>query len=546
MNEPMPSDAKSVKSGYFRLYGLVFAASTLLYALTAQRGVAWQDSGIFQNRILEFDLTGWLGLALAHPVLILVGKLFSGIPFGPLAWRLNLVSAVFAAGATANVAVLAARVSKSRRWGPAFAAGALGLGHTFWWLATICESQVIEAFWLTLEWNLVWTILTTGAVWPGLALAAVSGLGFATHNLALLAVPAYLALAGGMVWRRRWPVWILPAGLGAWALGAMPMLVLVAQQAMASSVPEAVRSALFGRSWQGAVVVGRANKVFMGAAYVVYQFPNLALPLAAGGLAWAVKRYRAFGAVMAYMLGIYMLFAIRYDVPDQFMFFLPAYSAVAVLAGLAVGRLALNNRRLTVAVAAASVVVTPLLYVAATAAWRRWDLPLPGRKDLAYRDPVRYWLIPWKHDENSAGRFARAALQQAAATGPAPLILTDHTVLPALQWTQRVHRIGPGVELGATGQWQAAASPPGRAVLVVSRRPSSIPSPLSPISPAALEFIASAAGGGGSWVGAGWPPEERHAYLAAWLPVSALREDPSGPLLRVEWRRAKPREGYAP
>ena len=87
------------------LYVAVLATVLAIYALTAQRGPAWQDSGIFQWRILRFDLVGWLGLALSHPLLILLGKAFGQLPLGPLAWRINLVSAVCGALATANVGV---------------------------------------------------------------------------------------------------------------------------------------------------------------------------------------------------------------------------------------------------------------------------------------------------------------------------------------------------------------------------------------------------------------------------------------------------------
>ena len=64
------------------LWWLTFILSAVLYLLTCQRGVSWQDSGMFQWRVLNSDLTGDLGLALAHPLYIAAGKLFVWFPLG--------------------------------------------------------------------------------------------------------------------------------------------------------------------------------------------------------------------------------------------------------------------------------------------------------------------------------------------------------------------------------------------------------------------------------------------------------------------------------
>ncbi|MCD6303441.1 MAG: DUF2723 domain-containing protein, partial [Planctomycetes bacterium] len=122
----------SPAAGLARLYPAVLGLFLLVYAATAQRGCAWQDSGIFQWRILTGDLTGRLGLALAHPLLILLGEAFSRLPLGPPAWRMNMVSAVFGAVAAANVAALVRRLRPERPAAAWLAAGFYGLAHTPW------------------------------------------------------------------------------------------------------------------------------------------------------------------------------------------------------------------------------------------------------------------------------------------------------------------------------------------------------------------------------------------------------------------------------
>jgi hypothetical protein len=75
-------------------------------------------------------------------------------------------------------------------------------------------------------------------------------------------------------------------------------------------------------------------------------------------------------------------------------------------------------------------------------------LPLPGAdRSLPFRDHARYWLSPWKHDEDSAGRFARAAIDQLEAASPRAILFADTTSYWPLRWVAEVERGGAGVRL---------------------------------------------------------------------------------------------------
>jgi len=50
---------------------------------------------------------------------------------------------------------------------------------------------------------------------------------------------------------------------------------------------------------------------------------------------------------------------------------------------------------------------------------------------------ARYWLTPWKHNEDSAGRFARHAVRQLAAEGCPVILFYDSTTHPPLRWVER-------------------------------------------------------------------------------------------------------------
>ena len=262
-----------------RLYLAAFALFLAVYGLTSQRGPSWQDGGMFQWRILNFDLVGRLGLALSHPTLIAVGKVFSWIPLGRLAWRLNMVSAVFGAIAVANVTLLVRRLVPDRPLAAWVAGGVLGVAHTMWWLATMCECQTMFLAFFTLELNLLVWLVRRPRIWVAGLLGLASGLAWATHNFALLALPAYGLIVLGLCVRRSLKWRALALMIACWLVGAAPLLWLMAQQAAGGGIVAAVDSALFGGGYHGSVLALRARSVMMGGGYVLYNFPNLALPL---------------------------------------------------------------------------------------------------------------------------------------------------------------------------------------------------------------------------------------------------------------------------
>ena len=67
----------------------VFALFLLVYSLTAQRGLSWQDSGEFQFRVSSGDYRWSSGIARAHPLYIAIAQ---GLSVGT-AWLLNLFGA---------------------------------------------------------------------------------------------------------------------------------------------------------------------------------------------------------------------------------------------------------------------------------------------------------------------------------------------------------------------------------------------------------------------------------------------------------------------
>ena len=459
----------------------VLVAFCLLYAFTAQRGVSWQDSGEFQYRVLVGDYHWHSGIARAHPLYILLARGFAA-GFAPASrfHAINLLSGLGMSVALAFLAALIVGLTRSR-WRALLAVALLGSAHMGWWMATIAEVYTWSLAGLMAEVFLVWRyVMTRQGRWLVL-LFAVNGLHAAIHNAALLNLPVHLALlvghwrsggrgaashaaaiepsgpaAGGGAANR----WALPAGaMLAWLAGASVLVGLVVQEAWRTGrVLESVRSLLFGTGYQAQVLGLQSPEWRQVGANLALAGLSLLNP---GWLLAGIGLCRArIGALRKPLLALTLLhglFWIRYFVPDQSTFVLPSLGLLAIWAGCGSG--------VTAGVAASGargralmrllpqtwrgglVIILLGLLSAAGLPWLlSHTAAAAGRevrrsRQLPFRGEARYWLVPWKQNEDSAAHFVAAVDAQlgagdwlvADATAAGPLLaaraaggLSDH------------------------------------------------------------------------------------------------------------------------
>lgn len=199
-----------------------FAIAEVVYLRTLLPGVSfgdWAESELLLSRLGILHPTG-------YPLYSLVGKAFSLIPIGSLAWRANALSAS-AAAATVGVAVLIA-VRLGVRPAIAMAAAlALAFTGTVWEEATFSEMN-------TLHLLLVALLLHRALVWRDerrtrdLVIGALlAGLCASNHALAISVVPIVILFV--LVDARReilaHPL-MLVQSLVAFAIGLLPYLFL--------------------------------------------------------------------------------------------------------------------------------------------------------------------------------------------------------------------------------------------------------------------------------------------------------------------------------
>ena len=458
-------------SGSAPLSCLVAGLAGLLYLATLAPGVLWQDSGMFQVRVWQSDQLGQLGLALSHPLYIVLCRAFAQVIPGDFAWRVNLFSAVCSAGAIGFLFAAIRRLSRSN-WTALLTVALLALSHTFWTHAVIAEVYGLYALLLALEMYLFVRYCQAKnrrPAWWLLALMIINGLSVSNHLLALLHLPAYGIYTLLEIRAKRLPFRFLFLMALTWIIGAgLYEAMIVAQITSGAGLADTIRSALFGLRWQDHAA-GRMPDLAAWAkclGFFLLNFPTPLLLLGPVGLYLGLRNSHAHAPVVVWLgtCAVAFVFALRYQVPDQYVFFYPCYVFTAVFIGIGAGRIA--NTRSSAASLIAKIFILllallpALVYEVAPSAIQKiprlvsiTDKALRIERAIPGRDPYTYFLRPRKNGDNSARDFSLGALQLAQPEG---LIVADNTTANPIIYLQQVQSQYTGVYLNKGADLQAA------------------------------------------------------------------------------------------
>lgn len=175
------------------------AATLLLYLPTVSPGVEGGDPGEFQIVPYVLGIPHQTG----YPLYVLLGKLWTLLPMGSIAYRINFLSTVFAA-LTSSLTFLTVRTLGAGRIPSAIGGLAFALSPLFWFWSTLAGVRSMAVFffalliWLALAWRAQLTQGPRSERWlDGLALCL--GLALTHHRTIVLAMPALALL---MLWTR--------------------------------------------------------------------------------------------------------------------------------------------------------------------------------------------------------------------------------------------------------------------------------------------------------------------------------------------------------
>jgi hypothetical protein len=322
---------------------LLFSSSLVFYFLTLAPTILWGDDGHFQLQAIRGTLQASAG---GHPLWVAVAHLFTRIPVGELAFRVNLVSALFGAVAV-GLLYLCARAAGISRLAAVAAALAFAVSHTFWAHAVRAEvyTMTMAMVALVLLFSLRWyrNGRSLDLALAGLALA----LALSTHVLILLFGPALLWLLSA----RRRQLSARSVALAALVTGValLPLLSLLWMDSrrLGMDLSGTLAWALF--SFDGydfgdrffRIALNRlASDTGQWLGYLGLQFVGVAFVAGLWGAIAIWKRHAA--SLATFVLLLYLVpaaFAFAYDVGDRYVFFLPSYLAFALWIGVGIDAL---------------------------------------------------------------------------------------------------------------------------------------------------------------------------------------------------------------
>lgn len=487
MNRPITN---STKPRFLVNYVLIFLGTLLIYGLCCAPGYLWQDSGLIQYRTLNKDITGPFGLALSHPLyyLLTIGLtqcLPQAFPHG-----VNLISSFFAALTVANVYLLVCIWTNAKL--PALIASlTLAFSHTFWRNACIAETYSLWVclFSFELLFLLFYIRLNNAKYLHGLA--AFNGLALSTHILAIIPLACYMGYFTWLCKNRKVKPTSLITILISWLVASSPYLDLIIQYAFkGNDVTASIQSALFGSNWQDEVlsltITGRLFKTSL--LYFILNFPTLNACLFVLPLIHMIRRKDQkdpFSIMVWLMALLFYIFALRYEVPDRYVFFVPFYFIISMFIGIGAHILCQSSRFKHIKTFVFICSLLPIIaYAMVPSTAKQQKIHLNTRADVPYRNDYTYFLQPWKTGYHGAERFAREALTQADHNA---LICADMTTASPLLLLQQQEDLRPDVQianpvLGIKINWQAPSQIDQilkkQVIYVVSRKPGYCPASL--------------------------------------------------------------------
>jgi hypothetical protein len=430
-------------------YLVVLCAALALYIVSCAPGVLWQDSGLIQYRIWHNDIEGFLGLAISHPLFYILAISAKYIPLGEFAHRVNLVAAVAAAVAVANMFIFV-RLWLGRNLPAVIAAVTLAVSHTFWRHASIIETYTLWTALFLAELIMLLQYTRSNRVrylyWLGL----LSGLSIAVHMLAAIPLVCYAVFLIFLVAKKEIRIGDLAIITLLWIVGAMPYEYLIVKNMIQTGdIAGTLASAAFGTRWQGAVLNASVSMriVKENFLYILLNFPtpNAVLFFAGCVGLFKIPLNRGLRNVVLALIALFFLFAFRYTVHDRYAFFIPFYCVVSILIGLGTYLLQTRMNRGAFVLLVLFFSLLPVgVYAAAPTLARKMQLNIGTREDIPYRDDYEYFLRPWKTGYRGADRFADEVLSLAEDNA---VVCADTTTVAPLLLAQQVKGKRPDVKI---------------------------------------------------------------------------------------------------
>ena len=294
-----------------------------VYLVTIAPDLTWSNYSSDGAELITASVTLGIAHPPGYPTYLLLGKLFSFLPFGTVALRFNLFSSLAMAVAAAFSAVTALELLNGNKtvWPAALAAGlSFAFSPLVWGQATVAEVYALNLAVLSI---FLWSLLTRRS---SLLTGFLLGLAITTHLTSLLMLPIGIALTP-RGHRRRLALGII--------FGLLPLLALPLLGRLNSPVIWGDPSTLLGWWWLVSAQLYRANiglpdffqtnlfHLSPWSATILRQFAWIGWLFVIMGI-HANKLGKRHTRWLLVSVAMYAVFSIAYSTNDSILDFLPA------------------------------------------------------------------------------------------------------------------------------------------------------------------------------------------------------------------------------
>jgi hypothetical protein len=323
---------------------LLFAFCLAVYHATLAPSITWENDGVDSGDLVTAAYTIGIAHPPGYPLFTLLAKLFTLLPVGEVAYRVNLMSAILAALTVAvvyyTVMLLCPRGigTPSMVIVAASSALLLGFSRTFWSQAIIAEVYSLHAL-LTALIVLFATLYkrTKNQRWLWI-LGLVLGLGLSNHLSILLLAPGTLYLVLNVEPRR--PLSYLRMGAFL-LLGLSTYLYLPLRSAQHpplnwgaphtwSGFWWTVSARIYGDYVLGLPVTHLPMRTASWLSMLSQQFGWVGLTLGLVGLWDLWEKDREWLAFSLTSFGAIVVYSITYNTTDSYVYLIPSYLLFAV------------------------------------------------------------------------------------------------------------------------------------------------------------------------------------------------------------------------
>ena len=320
----------------------LFLLTFLVYLRTLAPGVYGYDSaelatGVFTQGIIHPP---------GYPLYLLIGKLFTFLPVRDVAYRLNLMSAFFAA-LTVLLLYLSIKNIFENRFAAWAAACLFAVSNYFWQMALVAEVYTPLTAFLAADLLILSLWRKKGQKRYLLAFSFIYGLTLTAHTSGILFAPAFawLVLSTPRWKKSHWPL-IGPMFL-LFLVGLTPFAYLSLRASTNPAIdysrfyPGVDLTTLSGLWW---MISGKAYSFFVFAyswqelpgellrfgTYLWRNYLGVGVVLGLAGIVWLWRKSPAWTVGVLLMFLANVIFFVNYRVLDKDTMFLPAYLAWAV------------------------------------------------------------------------------------------------------------------------------------------------------------------------------------------------------------------------